>query len=69
MDIFSRLVLNCANCVEAIVTQVSHLAVAYMALTGTSFLTSTRSVVDILKRNLLDRAVIGRFSCFLSDGP
>lgn len=58
LDWFSRVVLNCANFLETIVAHMSHLAVAYMALGGSSFFTSTRMIVDILKRNMLDRIVI-----------
>jgi len=48
--------------IERLVVQVSAFVVIYSALTGRSFCTASREMNDLLRRNMLERFVIGMHS-------
>jgi len=48
--------------VERLIVQVSAFVVIYSALTGRSFCTASREMNDLLRRNMLERFVIGASS-------
>ena len=65
---WARMLTSCGGFIERILMQVSSFVVIYNALTGDSFCTSSRDMTGVLRRNLLDRFVVGMLSLKLPRG-